>query len=243
MTSVGVHIFIYGPSQSPIEQVNNSTEKVQYLHHDQQGSTRLITGESGAVKAVYSYSPYGAVEKHEGSATTPLQYDGQLTSEDTGLIYLRNRTYDPATGQFTSSDPIGWLTRAPYSFAKDNPLRYGDASGLCNAEFWTESFWTEGNCVSESPLNFIHDYENEIESYENGCGYFASVGHGLEGALAASALIPEDWGPELVQKFANRFPKLAEILVNQQARRQVTQPGKLTVLKAALEKLVHLFGG
>ncbi len=32
-----------------VEQINNTTEKVQYLHHDQAGSTRLITASVGAI--------------------------------------------------------------------------------------------------------------------------------------------------------------------------------------------------
>jgi hypothetical protein len=36
------------------------------------------------------------------------------------------------------------------------------------------------------PLNPIKYYEEEIESYENGCGYFASVAHGLEGAVVGT---------------------------------------------------------
>ena len=34
------------------------------------------------------------------AGATPLGYDGQYTSGDTGLIYLRKRTDDPATAQF-----------------------------------------------------------------------------------------------------------------------------------------------
>ena len=56
---------------------------------------------------------------------------------------------------------------------------------------FSESFWTEGNFISKSPLNPIPYYEEEISSYENGCGYFASVTHGLEGAVAGAALVPE----------------------------------------------------
>jgi hypothetical protein len=55
-------------------------------------------------------------------------------------------------------------------------------------EPWTESFWTEGNFISNSPLNPIPYYDEEIESYEDGCGCFASVAHGLEGAVAGTAL-------------------------------------------------------
>jgi hypothetical protein len=31
-----------------VEQINNNTSTILYLHHDQQGSTRLITGSTGA---------------------------------------------------------------------------------------------------------------------------------------------------------------------------------------------------
>jgi RHS repeat-associated protein len=60
---------------------------------------------------------------------TPLGYDAQYTSSDTGLIYLRARVYDPATGQFLSRDPLASVTRAPYNYALDNPVNLGDPSG------------------------------------------------------------------------------------------------------------------
>jgi RHS repeat-associated protein len=68
-----------------------------------------------------------------GTATTPLGYDGEYTNSDTGLIYLRARVYDPATGQFMSVDPKVAETIAPYGYAKDDPLALGDPSGECAA--------------------------------------------------------------------------------------------------------------
>jgi RHS repeat-associated protein len=69
-------------------------------------------------------------ERTELTASTPLEYDGQLTNPDTGFIYVRARVYDPATEQFLSRDPRVTVTGEPYSYAKDNPLNYGDPSGL-----------------------------------------------------------------------------------------------------------------
>jgi deferrochelatase/peroxidase EfeB len=43
----GSQAYIYGPGDLPFEQINNVTGTVQYLHHDQAGSTRLITGSTG----------------------------------------------------------------------------------------------------------------------------------------------------------------------------------------------------
>ena len=88
-----------------VEQINNSTGTVLYLHHDQQGSTRLLTGSTGKTEATFTYDAYGNLTGKTGTATSPLGYDSQYTNSDTGLIYLRAREYDPATGQFLSVDP------------------------------------------------------------------------------------------------------------------------------------------
>ena len=147
----------------------------------------MLTGSTGTVEGKCSYGAYGT-PTCEGTATTPLGFDGQYTSSDTGLIYLRARVYDPATAQFLTVDPMVGVTRAPYNYANDNPLNHGDASGLSSWNPFSESFWTEGNVISESPLNPIPYFEQEISSYENGCGYLAAVTHGLEGTLAGAAL-------------------------------------------------------
>src|SRR5579872_7590395 len=104
-------MYVYGSSGLPIEQINNSTSTILYLHHDQQGSTRLLTSSTGTKEASFTYDGYGNQTGHTGTATTPLGYDGQYTNADTGLIYLRAREYDPATGQFLSVDPEVEQTR------------------------------------------------------------------------------------------------------------------------------------
>jgi RHS repeat-associated protein len=58
-------------------------------------------------------------------------FDGQYTSSDTGLIYMRARTYDPSTAQFLSVDPFVALTGEPYSYAEDDPINRYDPSGRC----------------------------------------------------------------------------------------------------------------
>ena len=85
-------------------------------------------------------------------------------------------------------DPLNEITHVPYGYANDNPLNQSDALGLSSWNPFSESFWTEGNIVSESPLNPIPYFEEEISSYENGCGYIPSVVHGLEGVLAGTVL-------------------------------------------------------
>jgi hypothetical protein len=120
-------MYVYGPPKTSVEQINNTTGTVTYLHHDQQGSTRLLTGSTGTVTGKCTYSPYGA-PTCEGTAATPLGYDAQYTSTDTGLVYMRNHRTDlhagervrPGTAQFLSVDPMVGQTQAPYNYAGDN---------------------------------------------------------------------------------------------------------------------------
>ena len=125
----GTTAYIYGPGDQPIEQIASGTPT--YLLDDQQGSTRLLTDASGNVAGTYTYTPYGAVTGHTGSAATPLEYDGQYTDAETGYLYLRDRYYDPSTGQFLTRDPLAAVTGSAYQYAAGNPLNVTDPSGLC----------------------------------------------------------------------------------------------------------------
>jgi RHS repeat-associated protein len=52
--------------------------------------------------------------------------------EASGLLFRRNRYYDPATGQFTQQDPIGIAGGMNlYGFANGDPVNFSDPFGLC----------------------------------------------------------------------------------------------------------------
>ena len=127
-----------------------------YLHHDQQGSTRMLTGTSGSSEATMTYDAYGNKTGSTGIAATPMGYDAQYTSSDTGLIYLRAREYDPATGQFLSVDPLAPITEAPYTYTADNPLNGVDPSGMIFGIPGTPS-WSE---VGTRVVGFFDGFTN-----------------------------------------------------------------------------------
>jgi RHS repeat-associated protein len=55
----------------------------------------------------------------------------QDKADESGLIYMRNRYYDPATGRFTQEDPIGLAGGLNlYGFASGDPINFGDPFGL-----------------------------------------------------------------------------------------------------------------
>jgi RHS repeat-associated protein len=190
---------MYGLTRTAFEQINNTTGAVTYLHHDQAGSTRLITGSTGKTEGKCSYSAYG-VPTCEGTTTTPLGFDGQYTSSDTGLIYLRNRVYDPATAQFLTRDPAVAITRAPYNYAGDNPLTYRDRSGLGIEEIFEGGsgipcpWCSAAEGVAEALEGAYHEAQHGIQWVNNRLGT-EELGESVEqGAGAARS------GCELLEK-------------------------------------------
>ncbi|WP_353650324.1 RHS repeat-associated core domain-containing protein [Nakamurella sp. A5-74] len=129
--------WIYGPDGLPFEQTDGTTAGTYYYVHDQVGSTRALltnppTG-TGAIAGTYAYTPYG-VATHTGTANTPLQYTGQYLDDETGLLFLHARYYDPSTAQFLTRDPALAMTGTPYAYVRGNPLNDTDTQGLCG--FW-----------------------------------------------------------------------------------------------------------
>ena len=186
----GQNSYIYGPSGIPIEQIN-SEGKALFLHHDQQGSTRLLTGSTGIVEGAMTYDPYGNQIASSGTKTTPLGYDGQYTNTDTGLIYLRMREYDPAIDQFTSVDPLETLTREPYGYAADNPPNYYDPSGLFLGVPGTPTNGEVISAVKEGAETARQGVTEGAEAVGHGVAEGAeAVGHGVvEGAEAAGQYV------------------------------------------------------
>ena len=128
LISDGTNSYIYGPSNLPVEEITPSG--TYYYHHDQLGSTRVLTDSSGHVANTYTYDPYGNTTATTGTVSNPLTYAGEYTDSETGLLYLINRYYDPSTAQFFSADPASAITQQKYQYANDNPLNKVDPSGL-----------------------------------------------------------------------------------------------------------------
>jgi RHS repeat-associated protein len=138
--------YIYGPENLPVEEVFGGN--AIYLHHDQQGSTRLITyWLEGAVVGWKTYGPFGNILESAGSPTS-LAYDGQPTDAETGLVWLGARRYDTSTAQFMSIDPAIEGTGEPYSYGQDDPENRVDLSGTCSTSTTTTTGPGSLQCVA-----------------------------------------------------------------------------------------------
>jgi RHS repeat-associated protein len=70
-------------------------------------------------------------------------FHGRPLDLETGLLYFRNRYYDPELGRFITTDPLGYFdSPSLYPFALNNPVNYSDPLGLaCTAEHGGVNNW------------------------------------------------------------------------------------------------------
>jgi len=121
----------------PLAVVDHEADAVYYVHNDHLGTPRALSDESGARVWTAVYDPFGAATVDEDpdqdgiSVTLNLRFPGQYYDQETGLHYNYFRTYDPSTGRYLESDPIGLEGGLnTYGYAYQNPLTYTDPMGL-----------------------------------------------------------------------------------------------------------------
>jgi RHS repeat-associated protein len=95
---------------------------------------RQLVDSQGYLVQRYEYSPFGEALASEGRRTNSLRYTGEQWDNDTGLLYLRARWYDPSVGRFTTRDPFPGFsalpqTQHPYVYVGNNPINLTDPSG------------------------------------------------------------------------------------------------------------------
>jgi RHS repeat-associated protein len=87
--------------------------------------------------AIYDPSDADAYRGRDVRQTSAeeTQWLGSLISQTVdagGLMYMRNRYYDPKAGRFTQEDPIGLAGGMNlYGFANGDPVNFSDPFGLC----------------------------------------------------------------------------------------------------------------
>jgi RHS repeat-associated protein len=110
-----------------------------YLLTDHLGGTNVTVTASGVYSTELRYYPYGGARYNPGGQITTFRFTGQRWDPGTGLYWYNSRWYDPLIGRFSQADTIVPQPGNPqslnrYSYTLNNPLRYTDPTGHCEAE-------------------------------------------------------------------------------------------------------------
>jgi RHS repeat-associated protein len=102
-------------------------------------STVGLTDELGSLVQSHRYDAWGGSLGTAGSSDNARQYTGHYRDEETGLHYFGARYYDDETGRFLSQDPLPGEPGVPpslhrYLYARANPLRWVDPTGMASVE-------------------------------------------------------------------------------------------------------------
>ena len=159
-----------------------------FAHPDHLGTPRAITTSDATNTKVWEWSNsdgFGANLPNEDPANTGtafkynLRFPGQYFDQETNTNYNYFRDYDPGTGRYIESDPMGLKGSInTYSYVKSSPLRLIDFFGL-KAQI----------CCKKIPgLPAAHCFVNEVADEEKKCENCTSQTRrvGLQG--------PAPWG-------------------------------------------------
>jgi len=147
-----------------------------YIETDQLGTPRqvILPGATTANDAAVwkwgyfaSNSAFGENAPSVQTITFNLRFPGQYFDAETGLNYNYFRDYEPGTGRYVESDPIG-LRGGPstYGYANQNSLRLDDPTGL---------FAIFG--CDPARMSALMDAENQIcKKLDGDCGCGANTG-------------------------------------------------------------------
>jgi RHS repeat-associated protein len=109
----------------------------QYVLPDALGSVRQLTDPTGQVALSQQYDPFGGLLQRATLSEQRSAYGfaGEEQDPDSGLVYLRARSYNPASGRFLQQDPLLGRPNQPgtlhrYAYAFNNPVNYVDPAGL-----------------------------------------------------------------------------------------------------------------
>ncbi|MDF5861628.1 RHS repeat-associated core domain-containing protein [Pseudomonas aeruginosa] len=103
-----------------------------YLHGDHLDTPRLATDASGQIAWQWQSDAFGRGEAlSQGSTRVNLRFPGQYYDAESGLHYNYFRDYDPETGRYVESDPIGLDGGLnTYAYVGSNPVGLVDPNGL-----------------------------------------------------------------------------------------------------------------
>lgn len=145
---------VHGPGVDNVIAEVAEAGAVRTLARDGSANVTRVGIDGADEGSARRYEAFGATRS--GSSVVDRGFAGRPTEGASGLIYMRARHYDPATGRFLQSDPLGVEADQLYAYAAGNPYVYGDPTGLLPwslQDYGVDDFFRAG-LDSTNPFDF-----------------------------------------------------------------------------------------
>ena len=175
----------------PVAQIEYSPARhVLYFDVDHLNTPRAARDASGQIVWQWESDAFGATLANEDPSssgvktTVNLRLPGQYFDQETNLHYNYFRDYDPATGRYVQSDPIGLQGGInTYSYVGGNPLSYIDPFGL-----WSVTFGMYRGAGGQ--ITFGNDSGNGFMTGRFGFGLGGGISYNPNGGIPGP--VPQD---------------------------------------------------
>ncbi len=166
-TNLKKYVYLGSTLLATIEN-NAGTITPHYAHADHLGGSSVVTSSTGALDETIDYYPYGEMrlDNKVGAFDERHKYTGYEFDATTGLNYAGARYQTGKYNRFISQDPMFWSLSSDllldpqqmnsYSYARNNPIRNTDPTGLAS------------NSVVDNVKKALNSFVSAVKSFLNG---------------------------------------------------------------------------
>ncbi len=160
---------------TPVARIKDG--QVHLIHTDHLGRPEIVTNSAKAVVWRAGNYAFDRTVTQDSIGGLNLGFPGQYHDAETGLAYNYFRTYNPRTGRYLESDPIGLVGGMnTYAYVTGNPVSSVDPLGLgpwlalaCGIGDILYTGYQAYNAVDISALEELREAVRDVEQQMDNC--------------------------------------------------------------------------